>query len=59
MDKLKFESPNITAESIDKIAALFPSAITESNDKDGKLHRAINFDMLRTILGDDVAGDEV
>lgn len=48
-DKMKFESANLTATNIDKIAELFPAAVTE-----GK----VNFDLLRTILGDDVAGDE-
>jgi adenine-specific DNA-methyltransferase len=49
MGRLKFESPDLTAENTAKIAELFPSAVTE-----GK----VNFDMLRTLLGDDVAGDE-
>ena len=30
MDKLKFETPDIVAGNIDKIAALFPSAITDA-----------------------------
>ena len=32
MDKLKFETPDMVSENIDKIAALFPSAITEMRD---------------------------
>ena len=58
---MKFESPDITADNVEKIAALFPSAISEKIGGGGgnaKLRRCINFDMLRTILGDDVADDE-
>ncbi len=49
MSKPRFESLDLTSENISKIAELFPGAVTE-----GK----VNFDLLRTILGDDVAGDE-
>ncbi|WP_318785205.1 hypothetical protein [Methanimicrococcus hacksteinii] len=31
MDKMKFESPDITSENIKKIAALFPSVVTEKS----------------------------
>lgn len=59
MDKMKFETPNLTEKNIDKIAELFPSVITESKDENGKLKKAINFDMLRQLLSEDVAeGDE-
>jgi adenine-specific DNA-methyltransferase len=49
MDKMKFETPNLTANNVAKIAELFPGVVTE-----GK----VNFDLLRTLLGDDVTGDE-
>ncbi|MDR1014602.1 MAG: site-specific DNA-methyltransferase [Coriobacteriales bacterium] len=48
-EKMKFETPDLTTESVAKIEELFPGAVTE-----GK----INFDMLRALLGEDVAGDE-
>jgi len=52
-DKMKFETPNLTAENSEKLAAkiseLFPGVVTE-----GK----VNFDLLRSMLGDDVYGDE-
>ncbi len=57
-DKMKFETPDLTAQNIEKIAALFPNVVTERRDENGTLQRAINFDMLRTVLGDEVAGDE-
>ncbi len=59
MEKLKQESVNLTEQNIDKIAALFPSAITETKDANGNLKKAINFDMLKQLLSPDVVdGDE-
>lgn len=49
MDKLKMETPDLTAANIQKLAELFPGVVAE-----GK----VNFDLLRTMLGDDVMGDE-
>ncbi|MDR1396275.1 MAG: hypothetical protein LBJ14_00855 [Desulfarculales bacterium] len=48
-DKLKLKTPDLTAEYVKKIAEIFPGVVTA-----GK----VNFDMLRTLLGDEVAGDE-
>lgn len=48
-DKMKFETPNITAENVAKIAELFPGVVAE-----GK----VNIDLLRTMLGEDVFTDE-
>lgn len=59
MEKMKMESANITDMNIDKIAGLFPNCITETADENGKLKKAINFDMLRAMLSEDIAeGDE-
>ena len=59
MEKMKMESANITDMNIEKIAALFPNCITETADENGKLKKAINFDMLRAMLSEDIAeGDE-
>lgn len=59
MDKLKMESVDLTAQNIDKIGALFPNCITETADENGKLKKAINFDMLKQMLSDEVVeGDE-
>lgn len=53
------ESLDLTSENIEKIGKLFPNVITESRDENGKLKKAINFDMLRQILSSDVLdGDE-
>jgi adenine-specific DNA-methyltransferase len=40
--------------NVDKLASLFPNVITESRDENGNLKRAVNFDLLRSFLGDDV-----
>lgn len=41
--------------NLEKIAALFPECITESRDDDGNLTRAVNFDILKEILGEYVS----
>ena len=53
MDKLRMESLDITAQNIDRIAALFPNCVTEMRDEDGKLKRGINFEMLKQMLSPD------
>ena len=39
MDKMKMESVDMTAQNIEKIAALFPNCITEAKDDDGKMKK--------------------
>jgi len=59
MDKLHFETPNLTEQNIDRIAELFPGVITEKRDENGKLTRAVNFELLKQQLSPEVlAGDE-
>ena len=59
MDKMRMESIDMTEQNIEKIGALFPNCITETLGKDGKPKKAINFDLLRQMLSDDVIeGDE-
>ena len=59
MDKMKFETPDMTSENIDKIAVLFPNCVTEMRDEHGKIKRGINFEMLKQMLSPDVVdGDE-
>lgn len=49
----------MTAENIEKIGALFPSAITEIRGEDGQLKKGINFEVLKQLLSPDVVdGDE-
>ena len=59
MDKMKFESPDLTAQNIDRIAALFPNCVTEASDGQGGIKRAVNFELLKQMLSPDVVdGDE-
>ena len=65
MNKMKFESPDLTTQNIDRIAALFPNCVTEMLDeerstKEKKVYkRAINFELLKQMLSPDVVdGDE-
>lgn len=59
MEKMKMESVDMTAQNIDKIGALFPNCITETVGEDGKMKKAINFELLKQMLsGDVLEGDE-
>ena len=59
MDKMRMESIDMTAQNIEKIGTLFPNCITETKDENGKLKKAINFELLRQMLSNDVIeGDE-
>jgi adenine-specific DNA-methyltransferase len=58
MEKLKLETSDLTQQNIDRIAELFPSAITETKDENGKLKRAINFTVLKQLLSDEVVDGE-
>lgn len=53
------ESVDVTAQNIERIGELFPNCITETKGEDGKMKKAINFDLLRQMLsGDVLEGDE-
>ena len=65
MNKPKFETPDLTSENIEKIAALFPNCITEmpgeerSTPEKKVYKRAVNFELLKQMLSPDVVdGDE-
>ena len=47
MEKLKMHTPDITEENYQKLAALFPNAVTETVNEDGEVVRAIDADVLR------------
>ena len=65
MEKMKFESPDMTAQNIDRLAALFPNCVTEMLDEEHSTpekkvyKRAVNFELLKQMLSPDVVdGDE-
>lgn len=49
-DTLDMHSPNLVDDNVQKIMALFPNCITESEDEHGKLKKAVDFDLLRQEL---------
>ena len=49
MDKMKFETQNLAAVNLAKLAELFPGVVAE-----GK----VNVDLLRTLVGEEIFGDE-
>ncbi|MFQ7716387.1 MAG: hypothetical protein ACLRIT_07680 [Blautia sp.] len=55
MDKMRMESPDMTAQNVDRIAALFPNCVTEVLDEEHSTpekkvyKRAINFELLKQI----------
>ncbi|PTY00565.1 site-specific DNA-methyltransferase [Spartobacteria bacterium LR76] len=54
MDKLKLHTPDLAAANIEKLAALFPSCVTETRDENGAPTRTIDFDQLRQELSDHI-----
>ena len=64
MDKMKFETPDLTAKNVEKIAALFPSCVTEMLDEEHstpekKVYKhAINFEQLKQMLSPNVVDGE-
>lgn len=65
MERMKFETPDMVAGNVEKIAALFPNCVTEAVDEEKSTpektvyKKAINFELLRQMLSRDVVeGDE-
>ncbi len=60
MQKMKFETAALSQKNVEKIAELFPNCVTEKRSDNGTLKKAIDFDMLKQMLSDDIVdtGDE-
>lgn len=59
MDKMRMETVDMVEQNIDKIGDFFPNCITETIDENGKPKKAINFEILKQMLSEDIAdGDE-
>ena len=54
MEKMRMESVDMTEKNIEKIESLFPNCITEALDENGKLKKAINFEVLKQMLSNEV-----
>ena len=56
MEKIELGTPDGIAGNIERLAELFPQAVTEVENTDGELARTVDFDTLRDLLGDVVEG---
>ena len=54
MDKLKLHTPDFTDANIAKVGELFPNCVTEAEDEDGAITKAIDFDLLRQELSSSI-----
>ncbi|NMA65061.1 MAG: site-specific DNA-methyltransferase, partial [Clostridiaceae bacterium] len=54
MDKLNMMSKDITNENIEKIGQLFPNVIVETKDEEDRLKKAIDFELLKQELSNDI-----
>ncbi|MGF3141221.1 site-specific DNA-methyltransferase [Facklamia sp. P13064] len=54
MEKLEMQTNNLVNENFEKLKALFPNAITETIDDEGKLVRAIDKDILMQEISTEV-----
>ena len=54
MDKLKMHTPDLTEENFQKLATLFPDAVTETVNENGDVVRAIDADVLRQEISAEV-----
>ena len=59
MEKLTMKTPDLTQLNVDKIGQLFPNVITEIIGEDGLLRKAIDYDLLKQELSQDIVeGDK-
>jgi len=54
MEKLKMKSRDIIMENIEKIGKLFPNVVTEIKDEQGNITRAIDFELLKQELCNEI-----
>jgi len=53
------QTPDLTDKNIEWIASLFPSVITETKDENGNIKKAVDFDLLKQALSNNlVEGDD-
>ena len=56
MDKIALGTPDGAVENIELLGKLFPQVVTETENGEGGLERAVDFDALRELLGDVAEG---
>lgn len=57
-EKLPLQSADGAQINLNMLYQIAPSCFTEARGSDGKLHRVVNFDMLRQLLGDAAADND-
>jgi len=57
IEKLKMQTPNITEQNMEQIAKLFPNVMTETQDENGTVQKAIDFDLLKQSLSSVLVDD--
>lgn len=57
-EKLPLQSADGAQINLNMLYQIAPSCFTEARGADGKLHRVVNFDMLRQLLGDAAADND-
>lgn len=56
MNKIELGTSDGAIENLKRIAELFPQVVTEVQNSDGEIERAVDFDALRDLLGDVAEG---
>ena len=56
MDKIALGTPDGAVENVELLGKLFPQVVTETENGEGGLERAVDFDALRELLGDVAEG---
>lgn len=52
--ELKMHTNNLVAKNIEKLTALFPNCITETQNAEGKIIKGVDFDLLRQELSETI-----
>ncbi len=54
MEKMRFETENISKKNMEAFEKLFPNCVNEVMGRDGSIHKSINFEMFRQIMGSEI-----
>jgi len=54
MEKINKQTPDLTSKNIAKITELFPNVITEKEDENGRIVKAVDFELLKQELAKDI-----
>ena len=54
MEKLKLQTPDLGGQNVGKLAQLFPNCVTELQDEQGRITRAIDFDHQPNLAAEEI-----